>query len=218
MGDSESKRLKYQKALEYEIFVKEEYWFAKEKIKQANCIFDIWGHVGYFSKRARSLNSYAKIYYFEPFDELYLEAKENIWWDVDIVLNNLWIAWKTGDWELFFNDEKTMQSSKFISFLNPWGANRSVNFLSLSEYIEKQKITSIDVLKMDIEGMEFEVLDSFKNEWSIIHSMIIEIHLLNEKLKSRWNLINQKLKDNFLFVEIKPSWYSENIFLVWAYN
>ena len=218
MGDSESKRLKYQKALEYEIFVKEEYWFAKEKIKQANCIFDIWGHVGYFSKRARSLNSHAKIYYFEPFDELYLEAKENIWWDVDVVLNNLWIAWKTGDWELFFNDEKTMQSSKFISFLNPWGASRSVNFLSLSEYIEKQKITSIDVLKMDIEGMEFEVLDSFKNEWSIIHSMIIEIHLLNEELKSRWNLINQKLKDNFSFVEIKPSWYSENIFLVWAYN
>jgi hypothetical protein len=80
-----------------------------------------------------------------------------------------------------------------------------VNFLSLSEYIEKQKITSIDVLKMDIEGMEFEVLDSFKNEWSIIHSMIIEIHLLNEELKSRWNLIYQKLKDNFLFVEIKPS-------------
>jgi hypothetical protein len=80
-----------------------------------------------------------------------------------------------------------------------------VNFLSLSEYVEKQKITSIDVLKMDIEGMEFEVLDSFKNEWSIIHSMIIEIHLLNEELKSRWNLINQKLKDNFSFVEIKPS-------------
>ena len=218
MGDSESKRLKYQKALEYEIFVKEEYWFAKEKIKQANCIFDIWGHVGYFSKWVRSLNTHTKIHYFEPFDELYLEAKENIWWDVDIVLNNFWIAWKTGDWELFFNDKKTMQSSKFISFLNPWGASRSVNFLSLSEYIEKQKITSIDVLKMDIEGMEFEVLDSFKNEWSIIHSMIIEIHLLNEELKSRWNLINQKLKDNFSFVEIKPSWYSENIFLVWAYN
>lgn len=218
MGDGVSKRLKYQKALEYEIFVKVEYWFAKEKIKRANCIFDIWGHVGYFSKWVRSLNTHTKIHYFEPFDELYLEAKESFWWDANIVLNNLWIAWKTGDWELFFNDEKTMQSSKFISFLNPWGASRSVNFLSLSEYIEMQKITSIDVLKMDIEGMEFEVLDSFNNEWSIIHSMIIEIHLLNEKLKSRWNLINQKLKDNFSFVEIKPSWYSENIFLVWAYN
>jgi hypothetical protein len=35
------KDLKYQKALEYEIFVKEEYGFSKEKIISANTIFDI---------------------------------------------------------------------------------------------------------------------------------------------------------------------------------
>jgi hypothetical protein len=37
----DAKQLKYEKALEYEIFVKEEYGFAKEVIKKANCIFDI---------------------------------------------------------------------------------------------------------------------------------------------------------------------------------
>ena len=35
------KQLKYEKALEYEIFIKEEYGFAKEKIQNAECIFDI---------------------------------------------------------------------------------------------------------------------------------------------------------------------------------
>jgi hypothetical protein len=35
------KQSKYEKALEYEIFVKEEYGFAKEKIQNAKCIFDI---------------------------------------------------------------------------------------------------------------------------------------------------------------------------------
>ena len=35
------KELKYQKALEYEIFVKEEYGFSKEKISNAKIIFDI---------------------------------------------------------------------------------------------------------------------------------------------------------------------------------
>jgi hypothetical protein len=34
-------QLKYEKALEYEIFIKEEYGFAKEKIQEAECIFDI---------------------------------------------------------------------------------------------------------------------------------------------------------------------------------
>ena len=32
---------KYEKALRYEIFTKEEYGFAKEKIKNAKCIFDV---------------------------------------------------------------------------------------------------------------------------------------------------------------------------------
>jgi hypothetical protein len=36
-----NKQLKYEKALEYEIFVKEEYGFAKEVIQKANCVFDI---------------------------------------------------------------------------------------------------------------------------------------------------------------------------------
>ena len=33
--------LKYQKALEYEIFIKEEYGFSKEKIEEARTIFDV---------------------------------------------------------------------------------------------------------------------------------------------------------------------------------
>jgi hypothetical protein len=36
-----NQKLKYEKALEYEIFMKEEYGFAKEKTKTAKCIFDI---------------------------------------------------------------------------------------------------------------------------------------------------------------------------------
>ena len=42
-------QLKYEKALEYEIFIKEEYGFAKEKIQEAECIFDIWWHKWFFS-------------------------------------------------------------------------------------------------------------------------------------------------------------------------
>ncbi len=47
---------KYNKALEYEIFIKKEYGFADEVIKQAKIIFDIGGHIGLFSKYSRLLN------------------------------------------------------------------------------------------------------------------------------------------------------------------
>ena len=41
MENNKDKQLKYEKALEYEIFTKGEYSFAKSKIRDANCIFDI---------------------------------------------------------------------------------------------------------------------------------------------------------------------------------
>jgi hypothetical protein len=41
MNNIKDKQLKYEKALEYEIFTKGEYSFAKSKIQDANCIFDI---------------------------------------------------------------------------------------------------------------------------------------------------------------------------------
>ena len=47
------KQLKYEKALEYEIFIKQEYWFAKGEIKNAKCIFDIWWHIWLFGIMAK---------------------------------------------------------------------------------------------------------------------------------------------------------------------
>ena len=119
MNDASNKQLKYERALEYEIFKKREYGFAKNEIENAECIFDIWWHIWYFSKRCRSLNSNAKIYYFEPIGEFYNKAKNLLWNDKNIILNNLWIASKSENWTILLNKEKTMQSSKYSSFLNP---------------------------------------------------------------------------------------------------
>ena len=41
MVGMENRQLKYEKALEYEIFRKREYGFMEDKIRTANCIFDV---------------------------------------------------------------------------------------------------------------------------------------------------------------------------------
>jgi hypothetical protein len=46
---------KHDQALRYEIFEKEEYSCAKQAIQRAKVIFDIGGHLGYFSEWCRSL-------------------------------------------------------------------------------------------------------------------------------------------------------------------
>lgn len=217
MNRVEDKQLKYEKALEYDIFVKEEYGFAKEKIKEAECIFDIWWHIWLFSKWCRKQNSNAEIYYFEPVGEFYKRAREVIWNDDKIFLNNYWIASEKWEWVILLNEKKTMQSSKYTSFLNQKWRGVVVNFVMLKDYLQRRNIDKIDVLKMDIEWMEFEVLDSFSDfEWGKIESLIVEVHILNDEMKSKWNQIFLKLKNIFWNIKIINSWYREEIFLLRA--
>lgn len=217
MDRVEDKQLKYEKALEYDIFVKEEYGFAKEKIKEAECIFDIWWHIWLFSKWCRKLNSNAEIHYFEPVGEFYKRAKESIWDDDKIFFNNYWIASEKWEWVIFLNEEKTMQSSKYTSFLNQKWRGVAVNFVTLKDYLQQGNIDKIDVLKMDIEWMEFEVLDSFSDfEREMVENLIVEVHILNDEMKLKWNQIFLKLKNIFWDIKIINSWYREEIFLLRA--
>ena len=211
------KELKYQKALEYEIFVKEEYGFSKEKISNAKIIFDIWWHIGLFSKWCRKYNERAKIFLFEPVIQNYTQAYDNLEDDPNIVLYNFWIAKESKKWIILVNDTKSMQSSKYESFLNTNWKPEQVEFITLSDAINKTWADTIDVLKMDIEWMEFEVLNNLTDDiWNKINSLVLEVHLLNTELEKWWNDLQLKLKDLFNKVEIFPSNYTDKIFLIYA--
>jgi hypothetical protein len=111
-----------------------------------------------------------------------------------------------------------MQSSKYSSFLNPKWKQIECKFITLRDYLQKNNINKIDILKMDIEWMEFEVLSSrWDFERGKINSLIIEVHILNEKMKSEWNQISQKIKNIFWNIEIIKQWYREEIFLIRAF-
>lgn len=211
------KQLKYEKALEYGIFIKEEYGFAKNEIKKAENIFDIWWHIWFFSKWCRKLNPNAKIYYFEPIGEFYERGKESLWSDNKIIFNNYWIASKSGEWRMLLNPEKTMQSSKYTSFLNPSWREVAVNFVTLKDYLQQESLDKINVLKMDVEWMEFEILSSrWEFEWTKIDNLIVEVHILNNRMKSEWNQVFLKIKSIFWNVEVIDSWYRQEIFLLRA--
>lgn len=219
MVSNKIRQLKYEKALEYEIFHKREYGFMEDKIRTANCIFDVWWHIWLFSQRCRLLNKNAKIHYFEPVKQFYNRAKIKLGDDENIILNNYWIGEKSGSWTILLNEEKTMQSSKYSSFLNTKGREVKSEFITLEKYLKENSIIKIDVLKMDIEWMEFEVLSSrWDYEWEKIDNIVVEIHLLNEKFKSEWNQIFLKIKWIFWNIKIIDSWYCSEIFLLWAYK
>jgi len=65
------------------------------------------------------------------------------------------------------NSEYFKRKKKLMSFFNLFGnfyqKKEIVNICNLSEFIEKEKINKIDILKIDTEGFEFNIIKGIKN-------------------------------------------------------
>ena len=73
------------------------------------------------------------------------------------------------------------------------------------------------VIKIDIEGMEFEVLENWENEiFEKIGSLIIEVHLLNDKMKEQYKLTKIRLINLGYSLIEEENPYSKHIFLLFA--
>ena len=205
----------YNQALKYEIFIKEEYACAKTLIKSAKIIFDIGGHIGLFSEWCLKLNPQAEIHYFETFENLVQEAKARLQASSSqIIFNPFWVAKISWRYNFLFNPTKTMQSSQFHSFLNPAWIPSSVRCENLNTYLQNQKIWSIDLMKLDIEGMEFEVLFDLQEEnWKKIQALVCEVHLFSPQQEAQFSKLHSLLKAHFSSVERIPSPYSEKLWL-----
>lgn len=210
----------YNQALQYEIFVKEEYACVKPLIQSAKTIFDIGGHIGLFSERCLQLNPQVQIHYFEPFESLVHDAKIRLQsFASQIIFNSLWIAKTAWNSEFFFNPTKTMQSSQFASFLNPNWTPMQVRCENLNTYLKNQEIWTIDLMKLDIEGMEFEVLFDLQEEsWEKIQALVCEVHLFSPQQETQFPNFLSLLKAHFSSVQRSPSPYSEKIWLCFCHK
>ncbi|PZM85629.1 MAG: hypothetical protein DLD55_06405 [candidate division SR1 bacterium] len=203
----------YNRALEYEIFIKEEYAFAKNQIKAAKVIFDIGGHIGLFSQWCLQLNPQAQIFFFEPFFQHLEQAKERLQaFAEQISFFPYAVGEQEGSQTFLFCPQKSMQSGKFRSFLNPTGQEQEIEVTKLNPYLENPEIERIEVLKLDIEGMEFEVLNSLSElAWAKVESLICEVHVLSPEFEQEWEVLKRALQARFQVMEWKASPYTEKI-------
>ena len=211
---------KYEKALYYEIFIKEEYEKAKESIIKGNTIFDIGSHIGLFTERCLSLNPQGEIFCFEPVEILYKKMVARLsqkFPKSKIHTFNQGIGIKEQQETMFLNKTKTMQSSKYHSFLNQNGEATTVKFITMEQIIHQYQIQNIDLVKMDIEGMEFEVLSSRQTStFQKIQNIIIEIHLLDKTKEQQYQQLLEKIQQHFPTIHIQKSEYNQKILLLFA--
>ena len=198
-----------------EIFKLREYRAAESVISSAQAnILDVGGHAGFFVLYCRALNKKVKIISVEPVKEnlvaLTKNLKLNKTKDVEIISGVL--SGESGTRYL----EKSSDSHN--SRLAPIGTDTSepVVGLALRDLCEQYHIKQIDLIKMDVEGGEYEILESLsKEDFLLFKNLILEYHNYHGLEKS---LLEQVLRENGFGVSVFPSKFDKNLGFIFASN
>ncbi|MEM4325823.1 MAG: FkbM family methyltransferase [Candidatus Pacearchaeota archaeon] len=172
------------------------------KISKGDTILDLGGHIGLFALYcSHRVGKKGKIFSVEPYKESYKLLKKNLW--INSIKNtkpiNLAIYKKRGIMKFYIN--RISASNSFF----PQGNKKieMVKTTTLKDFVKKRNIKKIDLIKMDIEGAEYDVIKTSERVLKKTRAVVLEIHkdLLTEKQIIEINEIfkRNKFKNKVLY-------------------
>jgi FkbM family methyltransferase len=167
-----------------ELFVDEIYNFQSKS--SSPVIFDCGANVGTSCVYFKTLYPTAKIKAFEADDNITQYLRENLQHnnitDVDVIDSAVWIHSDGISFSCEGADGGSIQGSDNLN---------KVKSIRLRDYLQKEEI--VDLLKIDIEGAEYEVLKDCKDTLDNVENIFIEYH--------SWNNSPQKLSEILAILE-----------------
>ncbi len=130
--------------------------FYKMVLKRDSVCFDVGANVGIISMYM-SLFTDGKIYAFEPIPETFEYLKTNIGLNsMNVVPINKALGDFNGEVEFVYDKKRSGDAHRELSY-----NTNSVKVVSetLDKFTEKNNITKIDLIKMDVEGFEQTIVD-----------------------------------------------------------
>lgn len=202
-----------------EIFTEQQYLRNGIVINEGDCIFDVGANIGLFSLFVNRIQPQVKIYAFEPIKETFLTLEENIRLHNlnNIQLFNCGITSENNPEKIFIfypnmagnsttkpgemiadgDDVKDEIDSELIEdlFVDFFREEQQVKCAvrTLSSVIQELGIKAIDLLKIDVEGAEYEVLEGIEeNDWPKIKQIVGEVHNKKGRLDKIQNLLTSQ--------------------------
>lgn len=164
-------------------------------------IVDAGANIGLFSRLILKKCPNARIYAIEPEESNYQLLKYNMRnYSAKILRGGVWphdcmlkvISRDTGNWGFIVKEVHSGDSS-------------CINAISINSLMKKYNLERIDVLKMDVEGSEYEIFNSLDLDWlDVCQAIVIETH--DHIVKGSDELVNRILLERG-FVK---STYGEN--------
>lgn len=128
-------------------------------------IFDAGAHIGLVSVYYALLYPQARIYSFEPLPENFELLEENIALNsVNITPIAQGLGAREGHFAYYMSEE--VRNCGGGTFIDSGRRNKAITLpvTTVKQFTEKEKIDKIDILKMDVEGMEHDLIAGIPND------------------------------------------------------
>lgn len=159
------------------------------ELDKNSIVVDLGGYKGYWTENINKKFG-CKIYILEPLKVFYGDLIEKFKEYNNIVPINV---------ALLNKNENTQMSIKgdMSSLFDPGENNEIIECLDVKDFFQKYEIDKIDVLKINIEGSEYDLLDRIidLNLHSNIKNLQIQFHRFIENCDSRRISIQNRLSD-----------------------
>ncbi len=200
-----------------EIFTHHEYRMAESVIAAAlNPVVDIGAHSGFFTLYARALNNSVPIIAVEPEKNNCVALKQHLVLNAvqNVQVVEAALAGAVGQRHLELSPDS--HNHKLLKPKETSPESVSVRTLTLARLRKEYGINRIGLLKMDIEGGEYEVFDGLKDEdFTAIEALIMEYHIVGRQHYSR---LETMLREHGFGVQIFPSKFDKTMGFLWATN
>ena len=160
-------------------------------------IIDAGANIGMSVIFFKRLYPNSKIIAFEPDPDIYALLVKNVrshgYENVDLREAAVW----TNDDELTFYSEGSLSGSAQVDFRNA-GNTKKVKAVRLKTLLTD--ISSVDFLKMDIEGAEAEVLFDIESELNSVQNLFFEYHSIPDRQQVLGELLSLVKRAGFRYI------------------
>lgn len=175
------------------------------ELGENSTVFDLGGYIGEYSEKIYSRYS-SLIYIFEPYPRFFAIIENKFRYNKKILPFNLGLS--NDNFVTHIKNEGTATS---IKNSNP-GIGEKVQVRNISEFITENNIGHIDLMKINVEGSEYEILPELIKS-NLIHkitNLLVQFHEINDNSKADRASIQSALqkshKKTFDYEFIWESW------------